>query len=151
MSSGPETTRWEGLCDNRGIEHLVVCPRVKHTTRPVHPADPESLFRARYRRLARQHSVFGYNALRHWHCSGRESLGSRDAAGSLRWDWICAGKDADRLDWHWGDGPSMCGHLIAAGYQATVYNRTPDKASTLVEKGARLAGSRRRAWPRNPT
>ncbi len=40
-------------------------------------------------------------------------------------------------------GRSMCGHLIAAGYTATVYNRTPDKASTLVEKGARLAGSPR--------
>ncbi len=40
-------------------------------------------------------------------------------------------------------GSSMCGHLIAAGYKATVYNRTPDKARPLVEKGAELADSPR--------
>jgi 3-hydroxyisobutyrate dehydrogenase len=38
-------------------------------------------------------------------------------------------------------GSSMCGHLIAAGYAATVFNRTPDKARPLVEKGAKLAES----------
>ena len=40
-------------------------------------------------------------------------------------------------------GSSMCGHLIAAGYAATVFNRTPDKARALVEKGAKLADSPR--------
>lgn len=35
-------------------------------------------------------------------------------------------------------GSSMCGHLIAAGYQATVFNRTFDKARALVERGAKL-------------
>jgi 3-hydroxyisobutyrate dehydrogenase len=38
-------------------------------------------------------------------------------------------------------GRSMCGHLIAAGYPATVFNRTAEKAGPLVEKGARLAAS----------
>ena len=38
-------------------------------------------------------------------------------------------------------GRSMCGHLIAAGYQATVFNRTAEKAMPLVEKGAKLADS----------
>jgi 3-hydroxyisobutyrate dehydrogenase len=38
-------------------------------------------------------------------------------------------------------GSSMCGHLMAAGYAATVYNRTAAKARPLVEKGARLADS----------
>jgi 3-hydroxyisobutyrate dehydrogenase len=38
-------------------------------------------------------------------------------------------------------GSSMCGHLIAAGYRATVYNRTPKTAQPLVEKGAKLADS----------
>ncbi len=38
-------------------------------------------------------------------------------------------------------GRSMCGHLIAAGYQATVFNRTADKAKPLVEQGAKLAES----------
>ncbi|MFI5460235.1 MAG: NAD(P)-dependent oxidoreductase [Isosphaerales bacterium] len=38
-------------------------------------------------------------------------------------------------------GSSMCGHLIAAGYRATVFNRTAEKARPLVEKGARLADS----------
>jgi 3-hydroxyisobutyrate dehydrogenase len=36
-------------------------------------------------------------------------------------------------------GSSMCGHLMAAGYRATVYNRTAAKAKALVEKGAALA------------
>ena len=37
----------------------------------------------------------------------------------------------------------MCGHLIAAGYEATVYNRTAEKARPLVEQGAKLADSPR--------
>ena len=32
-------------------------------------------------------------------------------------------------------GTSMCGHLIAAGYGATVTNRTRSKAESLIEKG----------------
>jgi 3-hydroxyisobutyrate dehydrogenase len=38
-------------------------------------------------------------------------------------------------------GRSMCGHLIAAGCKATVYNRTAEKAKPLVEQGAKLADS----------
>ncbi|MEM9587923.1 MAG: NAD(P)-dependent oxidoreductase [Planctomycetota bacterium] len=38
-------------------------------------------------------------------------------------------------------GRSMCGHLMAAGYRATVYNRSPQKADTLVKQGATLAVS----------
>jgi 3-hydroxyisobutyrate dehydrogenase len=40
-------------------------------------------------------------------------------------------------------GSSMCGHLMAAGYRATVFNRTAAKAQPLVEKGASLADSPR--------
>jgi 3-hydroxyisobutyrate dehydrogenase len=40
-------------------------------------------------------------------------------------------------------GSSMCGHLMAAGYPATVYNRTSAKAGPLVEKGAKLVDSPR--------
>ncbi|MDX2035389.1 MAG: NAD(P)-dependent oxidoreductase [Isosphaeraceae bacterium] len=40
-------------------------------------------------------------------------------------------------------GSSMCGHLMAGGYTATVFNRSPEKARTLVEKGATLAASPR--------
>jgi 3-hydroxyisobutyrate dehydrogenase len=40
-------------------------------------------------------------------------------------------------------GRSMCGHLIAAGYSATVYNRSAEKTKDLVEKGAKLATSAR--------
>ncbi len=36
-------------------------------------------------------------------------------------------------------GASMCGHLIGAGFAATVYNRTKEKAQTLIDKGARWA------------
>lgn len=38
-------------------------------------------------------------------------------------------------------GQSMCGHLIDAGFAATVYSRTKDKAGKLIEKGAAWAGS----------
>lgn len=35
-------------------------------------------------------------------------------------------------------GSGMAGRLLSAGYSLTVYNRTPEKAQTLVEQGARL-------------
>jgi 3-hydroxyisobutyrate dehydrogenase len=34
-------------------------------------------------------------------------------------------------------GTSMCGHLIAKGFSATVYNRTQAKAQPLLDKGAK--------------
>jgi 3-hydroxyisobutyrate dehydrogenase len=40
-------------------------------------------------------------------------------------------------------GRSMCGHLIDAGYKATVFNRTSYKTRELVDKGARPAESPR--------
>jgi 3-hydroxyisobutyrate dehydrogenase len=40
-------------------------------------------------------------------------------------------------------GSSMCGHLVAAGYRASVYNRSAEKAKALVEKGAKLLDSPR--------
>jgi 3-hydroxyisobutyrate dehydrogenase len=40
-------------------------------------------------------------------------------------------------------GSSMCGHLLAAGFAATVFNRSPEKCRALLEKGARLASSPR--------
>jgi 3-hydroxyisobutyrate dehydrogenase len=40
-------------------------------------------------------------------------------------------------------GRSMCGHLLDAGYRATVFNRTTEKTRDLVEKGATLAESPR--------
>jgi 3-hydroxyisobutyrate dehydrogenase len=38
-------------------------------------------------------------------------------------------------------GHSMCGHLIDAGYQATVFNRSSNKTKELLEKGAIAAES----------
>lgn len=38
-------------------------------------------------------------------------------------------------------GAPMCGHLMAAGHSATVYNRTKDKAAKLLEAGAKWAES----------
>src|ERR1700723_2362534 len=55
------------------------------------------------------------------------------APGKTRIGWIGTGVM----------GKSMCGHLIAAGYKATVYNRTAEKARPLVEQGAKLADSPR--------
>jgi 3-hydroxyisobutyrate dehydrogenase len=40
-------------------------------------------------------------------------------------------------------GRSMCGHLLAAGYSVTLFNRTKAKASELIERGARWADSPR--------
>ncbi|HEX4412430.1 MAG TPA: NAD(P)-dependent oxidoreductase [Lacipirellulaceae bacterium] len=40
-------------------------------------------------------------------------------------------------------GRSMCGHLVAAGYQVTLFSRTKEKAKELLEKGAKWAGSPR--------
>ena len=38
-------------------------------------------------------------------------------------------------------GSSMCGHLIAAGYQATIYNRSVEKTKSLAARGAAVAAS----------
>jgi len=54
------------------------------------------------------------------------------APGKTRIGWIGTGVM----------GSSMCGHLIAAGFSATVYNRTKSKAQPLIEKGA--------AWAETP-
>ncbi len=55
------------------------------------------------------------------------------APGKTRIGWIGTGVM----------GKSMCGHLMAAGYAATVFNRSPEKAKTLVDKGAKAADSPR--------
>jgi 3-hydroxyisobutyrate dehydrogenase len=53
------------------------------------------------------------------------------APGKTRIGWIGTGVM----------GKSMCGHLMAAGYRATVYNRTAEKTKPLVEMGAKAADS----------
>lgn len=40
-------------------------------------------------------------------------------------------------------GRSMCGHLVKAGYQVTIFTRTKAKAGELIERGARWAESPR--------
>ena len=40
-------------------------------------------------------------------------------------------------------GSSMCGHLMTAGFSATVYNRSREKADELVAQGAQWADSPR--------
>ena len=40
-------------------------------------------------------------------------------------------------------GSSMCGHLMRAGFSATVYNRTKNKAQGLLDEGAQWADSPR--------
>ena len=53
------------------------------------------------------------------------------APGKTRIGWIGTGVM----------GSSMCGHLIAAGYQATIYNRTVEKTKALAARGAAVAAS----------
>ncbi len=55
------------------------------------------------------------------------------APGKTRVGWIGTGVM----------GSSMCGHLIAAGYEATVYNRTESKLAPLLQLGAKAATSPR--------
>jgi 3-hydroxyisobutyrate dehydrogenase len=55
------------------------------------------------------------------------------APGKTRIGWIGTGVM----------GSSMCEHLMAAGYPATIFNRTAEKARPLVDKGAKLADSPR--------
>ncbi|WP_437201817.1 NAD(P)-dependent oxidoreductase [Planctomicrobium sp. SH664] len=52
-------------------------------------------------------------------------------AGKTRIGWIGTGVM----------GSSMCGHLIAQGFSATVYNRSQDKAKGLLDKGAKWAAT----------
>ena len=52
-------------------------------------------------------------------------------AGKTRIGWIGTGVM----------GSSMCGHLISAGFAATVYSRTKQKAEALIAKGASWAAS----------
>lgn len=40
-------------------------------------------------------------------------------------------------------GASMCGHLLSAGFQVTLFNRSKNKATALLEKGAAWADSPR--------
>ena len=40
-------------------------------------------------------------------------------------------------------GRSMCSHVLEAGYQVTVFNRTKSKADELIARGAKWAGSPR--------
>jgi 3-hydroxyisobutyrate dehydrogenase len=53
------------------------------------------------------------------------------APGETRIGWIGTGVM----------GSSMCGHLIAAGFAATVYNRSREKAQALLDRGAQWADS----------
>lgn len=46
-------------------------------------------------------------------------------------------------------GRSMCGHLIDAGYRATLFNRSPEKAAELIDRGATLAVSPREVAERS--
>src|SRR4051812_21254853 len=55
------------------------------------------------------------------------------APGKTRIGWIGTGVM----------GTSMCGHLLTAGYQATVYNRNRSKLKPLLDKGAVEASSPR--------
>jgi len=55
------------------------------------------------------------------------------APGETRIGWIGTGVM----------GASMVGHLINAGFSATVYSRTKDKAQPLLDQGAAWADSPR--------
>src|SRR5437899_549497 len=54
---------------------------------------------------------------------------SKCIPGKTRMGWIGTGVM----------GRSMCGHLLSAGYQITVYNRSKAKAADLLDRGAAWA------------
>ncbi len=55
------------------------------------------------------------------------------AAGTTKMGWIGTGVM----------GSSMCGHLLTAGFQVTVFNRSRSRAEPLLARGARWADSPR--------
>jgi 3-hydroxyisobutyrate dehydrogenase len=57
----------------------------------------------------------------------------RFAPGATKVGWIGTGVM----------GSSMCGHLLDAGYEAFVYNRSPEKLAPLVARGAKAAANPR--------
>lgn len=61
----------------------------------------------------------------------KNEISARISSGQTRIGWIGTGVM----------GHSMCGHLMTGGYSTTVYNRSPEKAASLVERGAVLANS----------
>ncbi len=61
------------------------------------------------------------------------------APGKTRVGWIGTGVM----------GSSMCGHLIAGGYAATIYNRSPEKTAALLAKGASAVASPREVAERS--
>jgi 3-hydroxyisobutyrate dehydrogenase len=58
-------------------------------------------------------------------------MGLEFAPGKTRIGWIGTGVM----------GSSMCGHLMAAGYSAVIFNRTLQKTKALAERGATVASS----------
>ena len=46
-------------------------------------------------------------------------------------------------------GQSMAGHLLDAGYELSVFNRTAAKAQSLVDRGAHLCSSPREVGSRS--
>ena len=64
---------------------------------------------------------------------------SRAEPGKTRVGWIGTGVM----------GKSMCGHLISKGYKTTVYNRSRDKAQTLLDAGATWADTPRQVAERS--
>src|SRR5271157_4823329 len=59
------------------------------------------------------------------------AMGFEFAPGKTRIGWVGTGVM----------GTSMCGHLIAEGYQATIYNRSVEKTKALAARGAAVAAS----------
>ncbi len=62
---------------------------------------------------------------------GMSLMSRKFAPGETKIGWIGTGVM----------GASMCGHLIAAGYEATVFNRSSAKLAPLLAKGAKAADS----------
>ncbi len=58
-------------------------------------------------------------------------MGFEFAPGKTRIGWVGTGVM----------GSSMCGHVIAAGYQTTIHNRSVEKTRTLAARGAAVAAS----------
>ena len=72
----------------------------------------------------------------HQHCREHHAVNKQRSfptitPGKTRIGWIGTGVM----------GNSMCGHLMSGGYTATVYNRSPEKAASLIERGAVLVNS----------
>src|ERR1700722_18698218 len=112
-------------------------PRRTTHCRNQSPEDTESMWHLAHVTYAVGADCLGFALYDHHHTREKTSEGESAMAlakaepGKTRIGWIGTGVM----------GQSMCRHVMAKGYSATVFNRTKAKAQPLLDAGASYADS----------